>query len=168
MKKRSLAVLLALAMLIGCVALFASCGPKPELDLRAAEDALEDEDYFVYYSDDEDEEEPYIEESLYAYKDDESLTIVRFADSKSAKLFYNELKFEYDTEVEELELEIKRIKHILNKYSDELKSDYIDELEDELKDYEKELEELQEEGLFGINGKVVWYGTERAIEDSKG
>ena len=46
--KRILTTLLALAMLIGCVAVFASCGgnqgPKPKLDLEKVEDVLEDED----------------------------------------------------------------------------------------------------------------------------
>ena len=56
--KKLLTMMLALAMLLGCVASFASCGllnPKPKLDLEKAADALEDEDYNVSYEEDFDD-----------------------------------------------------------------------------------------------------------------
>ena len=40
--KKILTMGLALAMLLGCVAVFASCGPRPKMDLEDAKDALED------------------------------------------------------------------------------------------------------------------------------
>ena len=167
--KRKLAVLLALAMLIGCVALFASCGAKPELDLEKAKDALEDEDYEVYYEDDMSDDVPYIEEYLRAYDDDDnSITIIRFADAKTAKLYYQELKLQRDYEIDSLKLEIKALKNQLKKYEDDFNSDEIDEIEDEIKDLEKELEEMKEETVIGRSGKVVWTGTKDAIKASKG
>ena len=182
--KKILVVLLALAMLISSVAIFASCGAKPQLDLEKAKDALEDEDYTVFYSDDDDSEDiPYIEETLYAYDDDDnSITIIRFADAKSAKLAYKQLKIENDAkidnikaEIKELKAEIKLYEHVLKKYDDELKSDEaeeveenIKELEDEVKDLEKELEEMKDDYVIGRSGKVVWTGTKDAIKASKG
>ena len=181
--KRKLAVLLALAMLIGCVALFASCGAKPELDLEKAKDALEDEDYTVYYSDDEDDLPVYAEGVLSASDDDDNYVyIMRFADAKTAKLYYNTLKIDRDNEIAEIKAEIKSLKaeikaseQVLKKYEDDMKSDEIEdledeieELEDEIKDLEKELEDMKEDYVIGRSGKVVWYGTADAIKDSKG
>ena len=181
--KRKLAVLLALAMLIGCVALFASCGAKPELDLEKAKDALEDEDYTVYYEDDMSDDVPYIEEYLSARDDDDnSITIIRFADAKTAKLYYNTLKIDRDNEIAEIKADIKSLKaeikaseQILKKYEDDMKSDEIEaledeieELEDEIKDLEKELEDMKEDYVLGRSGKVVWTGTKDAIKASKG
>lgn len=167
--KRKLAALLALVMLVGCVAVFASCAAKPQLDLEKAKDALEDADYTVYYSDESSDSTPYIEATLRASDDDdEQITIILFADAKTAKLYYEDLKLKHDMEIDELKLQIKTYKHILKKYEGELKSDDITELEDEIKDLEKELEEMKEEQVFGISGKVVWSGTEKAIKDSKG
>ena len=53
------------------------------------------------------------------------------------------------------------------KYEDELKSDEIDEIEDEIKELEEELEDYEEKYVYGIKGKIVWYGTADAVEDSK-
>ena len=166
--KRTLAVLLTLAMLIGSVALFASCGAKPQLDLEKAEEALEDRGYDVNYNDDAGDDDPTMEESLYAYDGDgEWLTIVRFADTTTAKLRYQELKLEYDYEIDEIELEIKMLKNQLKKYKKELDSDEIDDIEDEIKELEDELKDLKKENVFGRSGKVVWYGTTSMVEATK-
>ena len=84
--KKILTVLLAVAMLLGCVAIFASCGnqgSKPNLDLEEAADALEDEDYEVNYTDDEDELPVGAVEMLRASDDDDYIYIVKYS------LFYS-------------------------------------------------------------------------------
>ena len=164
--KKFLTLMLAVLMLVSSVVVLSSCGAKPKLNLEKAEEALKDNDYMVSYSDDIDEAG--IEETLSAYKKDDSLVIVKFAKSSTAKLYYQQMKMELDYEIESIELKIKTTKHMLDKYEKDLDSDEIDELEDELKELEKELEETKEDYVIGRSGKYVWYGTEDAIKDSKG
>lgn len=161
---------LALIMLMGCVLTFASCsfGPKPELDIDDAEEALEDENYSVSVNDDP--SDPMYEATLSASNEDDYLRIVWFENASVAKLYYKSLKLEREQEIESLKLEIKTLKKVIKLYEDDYKSDELDELEDELKDLEKELDELKsnKEYAYGRSGKVVWYGTKDAVEDSKG
>ena len=169
--KKILTMMLALAMLLGCVASFASCGlfnPKPKLNLEKAADALEDEDYMVSYSDEVEDDTPYIKERLYAVNGDDSITMIKFADAKSAKLYYKEVKLANKQEIEEYELRLKFMKNILKKYEDDMSSAEIDDLEDEIKDIEDEIEDLEEASkYFGRSGKIVWVGTKGAIKDAK-
>lgn len=169
--KKIITTLLIACMLISCLIVFASCNVKPALkDLEDVAETLEDEDYLVSYIDDEDELSPGMSETLYARSEDgdDSLSIIVFSDSKMAKLYYDELKAEYDYEIESIKREIKSIKHMLKKYGDELDSDQEDYYEDELKDLEKELKKMKEEYTFGRSGKTVWAGTADAAKDSKG
>jgi len=168
--KKILTVLLAMAMLLGCVAVLASCtkqGPKPNLDLEDAADVLEDEDYSVVYVDDEDDLDPGMVETLTAYDDDNYLYVIKFASSATAKLYYEEIKLEYDYNLESTKLEIKSKEHTLKKYDDDLENAEIDEIEDDIKDLEKEIKEMEEEACFGRSGKYVWIGTKDAVKDSK-
>ena len=163
--KKFLTLMLAVLMLVGSVVVLSSCGAKPKLNLEKAEEALKDNDYMVSYSDDVDEAG--VEESLYAYKEGNSLVIIKFAKSSTAKLYYQQMKMEQEYEIKSLEFEIKAAKHMLDKYEKELDSDEIDELEDEIKELEKELEEYEEDSVIGRSGKYVWYGTAKAVKDSK-
>ena len=168
--KKILTALLALAMLLGCVAVFASCGnqgTKPNLDLEEAAEALEDEDYNVTYSDDEDDLSVGVVEQLYASNGDDYLRVVKYASAATAKIAYEELKLQMETEIEYMELEIKRIEHILKKYDDDLDSDEVDDYEDDLKDLEKELKKTKKDYCYGISGKYVWAGTSDAAKDSE-
>ena len=173
--KKIIVTLLAAAMLISCVFVLASCGgnvgEKPELNLEDAAENLEDNDYMVNYSDDEDELPVNVAESLVAYDDDEMLTITVYKDSKSADIAFDLIKLQIENEKKAAELEIKELEHLLKKYEDEiadLDEDMIDEYEDEIKELEKELEEFDEKYCYGKSGKTVWYGTNKAAEDSKG
>ena len=170
--KKIVTILLAAAMLLSCAVVFSSCAiftPKPELDLEDAADNLEDADYYVSYTDDEDNLSVGMEESLSASSDDgdDGLYIVKYADAKSASIAYDEAKMEIDNAKEEIKLSIKKYENILKKYEDDLDSDEIDYYEDLIKDLEDELEEY-DEYVIGKSGKTVWYGTKDAIEDSKG
>ncbi len=172
--KKIITALLIACMLVSCIAVLSSCDlfsskVKPELDLEDAKNALEDEDYLVVYVDDEDDLDVGMKESLYAYNDDEDgLYIIVYADSKLATWAYEELKAEYDAEVDELKREIDKLEHILDKYEDDLDSDEVDDYEDEIKDLKKDLKKMEEEYTFGKSGSTVWYGTANAAEDSKG
>ena len=162
--KKFLALLLVLVMTFA----LASCSlfSKPELDLDDAQDNLEDEDYSVRYEDDEDNLGAGVEEYLSAYDDkDNYLRITVYASAKLAKLDYKARKLQIDTQIKETKLEIQQIEYLLENYKKDLDdpSDY----KDQLKDLEKELEQL-EEMVVGKSGKTVWYGTKDAINASKG
>ena len=166
--KRILSLALAFVMIFACIFSLSSCfGDKPELDIGKAEDALEDEDYSVTVVDDEDMLSPGMVERLYAYNDDDTLVIVEFENSKTATLFYKSKKLDIEQEIEALKLEIKYLEHILDEYSRDIDRDDEDDYKDELKDLKKELSELQDEYVVGKSGKIVYYGTKDAVEDSK-
>ena len=67
----------------------------------------------------------------------------------------------------EEETELDYYKHILKKYKKDLSSDEIDDLEEEIKDFEDHLEEEKKEYVSGQKGKFVWYGTKNAIKATK-
>lgn len=171
--KKIIVTLLAAAMLLSCVFVLASCGgnqgTKPELDLEKAAENLEDADYSVTYSDDEDELAVNVAEKLVAYDDDENaIYITVYKDSKSASIAFDALKLEIENEKAYTENKIKEIKNLLSKYEDDFEDDdEIEELEDKLKDLEKELEEFEEKYCYGKSGKTVWYGTNKAAKASK-
>ncbi len=168
MKKLLISLLLALmlcATAVFGVACSTNLGPKPELDLDEVQEVLEDEDYYVYVY--EDDLDPEFEATLSAYNDDDHLYIAWFNDKETAKIYFEQIKLEYDSEVAGMENQIKMIEHKLDKYDDDLDSDEIDDLKDELKELKKELKNLKEESAYGIDGKVVWYGTVDAIKDTK-
>ena len=146
-------------------------GPaKPNFDLEDAADNLEDEDYYVSYSDDEDELSVGTVEKLTAYDDDNFLYVTVYATKKLADMAYEELKLELEREEEDLKREINHYKYLIKKFEDELDDrDKLDYYEEVLEELEDELEELKDsEYVFGQSGKKVWYGTKDAIKDSKG
>ena len=165
MKTKLLAICLILATLF-CIT---SCGAKPKLDFEKAKDNLEDKDYYVEFTDDEDDLQFNMVALFAAENDDgEYLAMVEYKDLKSAKIAYKQLKLERETELEEFELQKKQYKNLLKKYDADLDSDEIDELEDMIKELDKKIEQLKKEELFGRSGKIVWEGTEKAVKASKG
>lgn len=177
--KKILAKLLAAALVVVMVLTLVACGAKPELDLEDAAENLEDNGYTVHYTD-EDLDVPYAKR-LSAYDDDNTLVIIEFQDTKSAKLYYESIKMEYDCEIDELKLELEGLElekelyeHIIEEYDRDLSNDEIDDyeeeiddIEDDIKEIEKEIEKMKEDYSFGRSGKIVWAGTVDAIEDSK-
>jgi hypothetical protein len=116
--------LAALALLLCCLFSFTSCLSflkKPELNLEDAEDNLKDEKYSVSYIDDEDDLSVGVTEQLVAINEDDRLYITVYDSAKLAKLAYKGIKLERDMKIKELELRIDSLKHILNKYEDDLK-----------------------------------------------
>ena len=166
--KKFLSLLLATAMILGCMLTLSSCAfaEKPELDLEDAQENLEDEDYHVSYEDDVDDAG--YEEMLYAYNDKEdSLRVVVFSDSKLADMYYDTVKAQLKYQKETVEREIKMMEHLLKKYDDDMDSDEVDEMKDEVKELKKELKKF-DDVVIGKSGKTVWYGTKDAVKDSKG
>ena len=184
--KKFIVMLLAVAMVLSCTLVLASCGnqgPKPELNIEDAAENLEDADYTVMFTDDEDDLYPWIEAQLYATNDDdEGIYITVYKDSTSAKLALEDVKVEFNAEIDSInekidakERKIKQYENILKKYEDDLEDEEIEELEDtiddlndEIDELKDELKEIKEEACFGRSGKTVWYGTKTAAKDSKG
>ena len=172
--KKILSTILVAVLLVGCVFALASCSPKsqgekPEFDLKKAAENLEDEDYTVTHVDDKDSLDVYIEERLSAHDKDyeNSITIVVFKDSKTAKLYYENRIKSMQEDIDYTEAQIEFYEHILKEYESKLKSEEKDEIEDNIKDMKEELEEYKEDYCYGIDDCTVWYGSADAVKDSK-
>ena len=171
--KKILSLLLALVMLVTCFMALSACAPRPYLkDLEEAAENLKDAKYDVYYSDKEDELKKWygfgVVEALDADDaDDNELVVVVFETSKLARLHYEEKKLAMEYSKDSLEQNIKKVKHILKKYGDDLKSAEEDYYKELLEQYEEQLDMLKDV-VIGISGKTVWYGTKDAIKASKG
>ena len=183
--KKTLLRIFALVLTLCTVFSLASCfAPKPKLDLEAAKENLEDEDYIVSYVDDEDVLDTNVAERLVARDEDgeTALTVVVYSDAKSAKIAYKIQQLNYDYQIEAYnmqidyyELEIKALKNKIRAYDDELKSDEIDALEEKIEEYEDDVDDLKDElkeykkdYVIARRGKTLWYGYKDAIKDSKG
>ena len=152
-------------------------GETPELDLEEAKENLEDNDYYVHLITTEEYEYAFtgnsanIEQMLEAYSNDDDeddvLVITEFKDSKSALLALRLYKIERDSEIKTLKAEIKSIEHLLEEYEDDMDDNYVEKLEDDIKELKKELRKLQDDYVYGIDGNYVWYGTIDAVEDTK-
>lgn len=169
--KKVFVQLLTLVLVICCALTSVACTPKPSFEFKQVKKVMEELDYSVEIEQGDDFYGEYgVIEMLIAYEDDgnDELTIVKFSNKKIAKVYYNLMKFEAEKNIEEVKLMIKSGETILKEMRDELSSEEIDDLEDEKKDYKKELKDIEEEGrVYGISGYYVWYGTENAIKDSK-
>jgi hypothetical protein len=174
--KKILATMLAILMIATSVLTFASCfGAKPEMDFAKIEEKFKDDDkVMVNYKKDADKLDANVEEEITLYKaaeseddDAEYLYIIRYKDTKSAKIAYEGLKMQVDNSKKNIELEIKEYENLLKQYEDKLSSDEIADLNDDIKDLKEELEELKDDLSFGRSGKVVWYGNTSLVEATK-
>ncbi len=167
MKKNLLKVFFVACLMVLTLTL-ASCGATPKFDLEKAAENLERRDYWVSYEEDyDDETAPQIKEYLSAHDGDQSITIIKFNDLRSAKLYYKIMKIEYETELKELKLELKAYRWEKIRYAGKLDSDDMDDLEEEIEELKDEIEDLKKEASYGRIGNIVWFGTKEAVEDTK-
>ncbi len=178
--------ILALSLvLIMTVVMLASCGgPSPELDMKKAADALEDDKWDVVKHEKGDDARTLassylragasegVKEILYAIEDTEDydtmLVIITFDSSAQANTVYDYLKKQKDMSLEQTKATLEYYKNLLKNFEDDLDNDDIDELEDDIKDLEEAIEEYADENILGKNGATIWIGTKDAIEASKG
>jgi predicted nucleic acid-binding Zn-ribbon protein len=167
--KNTIKRILAFVLVIACVVPFVACA-KPQLNLEKAEANLKEADYTVTVKEDP---STGVEVMLVAVKDvlskdAKGVTIMKFETVKLAKLYYQAKVMETEQEIEQLELRIKTIKHMLNKFEDELSSDEIDSYNDSIKEAKAEIEELKEDlKTTGRSGKYVWEGDKDSIKASR-
>lgn len=174
--KKILTGLLAVVLLFGGVLALSSCGAKPELDFDAVKTALEAKEYVVVIVSDADHLEVNEEKTISASKmegegDSAKMLFFRavtYKDTKSAKYAAEEAQMQFDMMLDGLKLEIKSIQHMIDTYGNDMDSDDVDELKEDLKDAEEELAEY-EAYCFGRSGKTVWMATnEDVVKATKG
>lgn len=163
MNKKILVVLCLFMLLF----VLSSCNEKPNLDFNNARANLVDKGYQVTYVDNSNFLEINEKKSLYGYVDEDFIIITEFKDLKSARLYLKCLESEYEEKINTLKAELKIYKHTLSKYDKELTSEEIDDLKEEIRELEEELEDYEDNYKCGRSGKIVWYGTEYAIETTK-
>ena len=164
--RKFLSLSLALLLLLGGVLMLGSCGEKdpiPELDFDEAVENLEEEGYYVWRDDEYAEEE----ESFYAYLKDDYISVTEYKSEEIAKLAYKNLKQEKKEMISHLKDQIDILEDLYDELKDSLSGDDLDELKDEIRYCEKQLEKYTEDYVIGRDGKIVWYGTRRAIKDSQ-
>lgn len=167
--RKLLMKLVAGLMVVGCLFSIVACAPKLKFD--KAEEALRDKGYEVEVVHDEDFDgiEGMVERALYAEKDDAWIDIIEFKDKKTAKVYYEATKKDYEGEILMLEGWIDFYELVLDKYSDNLKSDEIDEIEDCIKEYKSEKADWEKDlECLGMKGKCVWEASSTdVIKDAK-
>ena len=97
-----------------------------------------------------------------------SLRIMKCESLKLAKLLYQELKLEIETKIKENKITIKAMKHMINKFSDDLTSSEISSYKQSIINLEAENKQLREQLVCtGRSGKYVWQGDSASIQASK-
>lgn len=185
--KKFLSVLLALSLLVGVV-LLSSCeafGKKDkdksnalkdtyglaDADFKEIVDKLEKMGYSVDYRNGD--TETGVVEMLDAWQNNGGLqvssgwgrvSIARLEKEKTAELYYNTLKAEYDGKIATLEAEIELYEHLLNDFADQLSEKETVAYREERNALKEELMLLKDEIDLGYYGTLVWYGNRSVLE----
>lgn len=161
--KKIISMLLVLVMAISCTLVLTSCS-EPELDFNVAKTNLEAAGYTVSIK----EVDSFnTVKRLEAEKEDLHLEMYEYKDTGSAKLALEDYEIQIQQGIDNIELMIESLEHILDAYSDTMKSGMIDRYNDQLKEYRAELE-VAESISCGRSGNIVWMGSKAAVEASKG
>lgn len=165
--KKILKSIVAILLIISSIFTLVSCA-RPKKDIDEAADNLRDSGYKVTFTS-SDETDVGIETKLVAYKDGSMcLQLVEFESTKLAKLYYQALKMAIQDKIQENKLSIKAMKHMINKFKDDLSSDEISSYKQMIVDLKAENKELREQlNCTGRSGKYVWQGDLEAIKATK-
>lgn len=165
--KKILKSIVAILLIISSIFTLVSCA-RPKKDIDEAADNLRDSGYKVTFTS-SDETDVGIETKLVAYKDGSMcLQLVEFESTKLAKLYYQALRMAIQNEIQENKLSIKAMKHMINKFKDDLSSDEISSYKQMIVDLKEENKELREQlNCTGRSGKYVWQGDLEAIKATK-
>jgi hypothetical protein len=168
--KKILKSIVAVLVIVSSLLMLASCSPKK--DFYKAEENLKNDGYSVTVIRSDDDNEHGIETKLTASKSESSETfeivMIEFESTKLAKLYYQSLRMQIQNQIEENKLAIKAMKHMVNKFKDDLSTGEIDEYKNAIEDLKEENKELREQlRCTGRSGKIVWYGDPEAIAATK-
>ena len=157
----------AVLLIISCLLTLVACA-TPKKDIDKAADNLRDSGYKVTFTS-SDEADAGIEAKLVAYKDGSMcLQFIEFESTKLAKLYYQALRMAIQDQIQENKLSIKAMKHMINKFKDDLSSDEISSYKQMILDLKAENKELREQlNCTGRSGKYVWQGEKDAIKATK-
>lgn len=168
--KKILKSIVAILLIISSIFTLVSCA-RPKKDIDEAADNLRDNGYTVtFYS--SDENGAGIADKISAYKTTYDgtlrLQLVEFESTKLAKLYYQALRIAIQEKIKENKLSIKAMKHMINKFKDDLSSDEISSYKQMIVDLKAENKELREQlNCTGRSGKYVWQGDLEAIKATK-
>ena len=165
--KKILKSIVAILLIISSIFTLVSCA-RPKKDIDEAADNLRDNGYTVTFTS-SDETDVGIEAKLIAYKDGSMcLQFIEFESAKLAKLYYQALRIAIQEKIKENKLSIKAMKHMINKFKDDLSSDEISSYKQMIVDLKEENKELREQlNCTGRSGKYVWQGDLEAIKATK-
>ena len=185
MKKFLTSLLTCLLVLIAAFSI-SGCSPKPALDFDDAMDELIDHDYNIYDMNHEEVSndslflafdnalvdtyipQDAIDEAFHASSRnrEDRLCMIQFEKSKDANKWYKYIKETLDIMIINIQQELEMYEYFLKKYEDDISNDAIEDYKDIIKYYKGTLKTL-EDIIIGKKGKIVWYGTKEAIEDTK-
>ena len=165
--KKILKSIVAILLIISSIFTLVSCA-RPKKDIDEAADNLRDNGYNVTFTS-SDEADVGIEAKLVAYKNGSMcLQFIEFGSIKLAKLYYQALRMAIQNEIQENKLSIKAMKHMINRFKDDLSSDEISSYKQMIVDLKAENKELREQlNCTGRSGKYVWQGDLEAIKATK-
>ena len=158
---------LLLTLLLLCLPLCA-CNDKrvPELNFTVAGMNLTEADYIVYMDQGHFLGEG-VKHDLRAGRGDDSIQIVEYESKKIAKIEYKRLKSEHDARIAYWDREIELKEALLLELAPRLSDAEKEAFEKEI-DSLKKLLEQEKSILYGRDGVYVWFGTQRAIDVTKG
>ncbi|MBE6586446.1 MAG: hypothetical protein E7645_08035 [Ruminococcaceae bacterium] len=165
--KKNIIKLLAVILMLCCVLPLASCDQqKPPLDIDAVEENLKAAGYEVHIT--VDGQTAGIKESLYAVDGNgNTLSLIVCEKASSAKLYFEIIMLGHEQELEELQYNIQRYRHLLKIHEEEGSEEPLKAMEKNLAQAESDLEKKKKEASIGRSGNVVWFGTKDAVETSK-
>ena len=108
-----------------------------------------------------------VKHDLKAWRGDDSIQIIEYESKDIAKIEYNRFKDEHDAMIAYWDREIKLKEALLEELAPQLSDAEKEAFEKEL-DSLKDLLEEKKSILFGRDGEYVWFGTQRAIDVTKG
>ena len=171
--KKLLGKILVILLVVATVTAFSACsksvgapsaGPKPELDLKKAEDNLEDNGYEIEDLDLDSAMDYAIEKGISAYDErDNYIILIECKSTKAAEKLYDYL-INYEFEINYINATIAWYEFLLEEYGDDMYSEEREELEDEIKANKDDIKDA----AYGHSGKYIWFGNEDAVEDTKG
>ncbi len=168
--RKVLVVLLAVATVTAfnsCFSKSPASGGKPELNLKQAQNNLEDNKYEVQQVNgrDLDVVEAYaLEKGILAVKGDDYICLIEWKTKDAAEKAYDYM-LNCETELLKIKATIEWYEFLLEEYGDDMFSNERTILEDQIKAYKKE----NENRVYGCSGKYIWIASdESVIEDTKG
>ncbi|MBQ2713296.1 MAG: hypothetical protein IJF71_07955 [Clostridia bacterium] len=166
-EKRTLYTVVGVLLAVVSI-LFCGCNDTtPHLNIENARDNLKQRDYYVSFDMKDTFFEGYeycIDSYLEAESNlsDDAIILVKFNKVKDASLFYECILLPRINSLYSIS-ETEFLTHLLKKYNTSMTSTEYNKLYDTMRENKNEIEDIG----YGQSGKYVWYGTKRAIKDSK-